>query len=295
MSRTIVSIFAAVCAAASAAAAQDRAELVQAVIESAPDEAWRTLDPENTLYMDLEAGRLIIELAPELAPRQVARLKTYAREHFYDGLTFHRVIDGVIAQGGDPLGNGTGGSDKPNLPAEFMLYAPPENKILSLGRDQQADQIGFIRSLPAASELEMTRVLRANKLLPTWGLHCPGVMSMARADDPNSANSQFFLVLGDARRSLDLRYSVWGKIVHGFEHTASIARGSPPENPTVIQSVRLASELPPAQRDVVQVMRTDSDAFRQILDITEAVVDGRVIDICDIDIPSRIVAAEGGA
>lgn len=277
------------------AIAQDRAELVQAVIDNAPDDAWRSLDPDNTLYLDIEAGRMIIELMPEFAPRHVARMRAYAREYFYDGIIFHRVIDGVIAQGGDPLGNGTGGSDKPNLQSEFMLAATPEHKILSLGRDQRTDQVGFFRSLPAASELEMTRVLRADKLLPTWGLHCPGVMSMARTDDPNSANSQFFLLLGDARGSLDLRYSVWGKIVHGFEHAATIARGSPPATPTVIQSVRLASELPSSEREDIQVMRIDSVAFQRILEINDAVVDGRVIDICAVDIPSRIVGDESGA
>ena len=97
------------------------------------EEIKTKLDPENTLYLDLKQGRVVIELFPEIAPKHVAHIKELIREGFYDGLTFHRVIPGFMAQGGDPLGNGTGGSDKPDLPAEFSDI-PHERGILSMAR-----------------------------------------------------------------------------------------------------------------------------------------------------------------
>jgi peptidylprolyl isomerase len=142
-------------------------------------------DLENTLYLDLKDGRVTIELRPDLAPNHVARIKELTREGFYDGVVFHRVIDGFMAQTGDPTGTGRGGSDKPDLAAEFS---------------------------------------DAN--------HGRGVVSMARAQNPDSANSQFFIVFSDAS-FLDGQYTVWGKVVDGMEHVDAIKRGSQAANGAV--------------------------------------------------------------
>ncbi len=150
--------------------------------------------PENTLNMDLANGRVVIELRPDLAPGHVARIKELAREGFYDGTPFHRVIDGFMAQGGDPTGTGTGGSKKPNLKAEFS--AEP---------------------------------------------HVRGVCSMARANDPNSANSQFFICFGDAG-FLDRKYTVWGKVVSGMELIDKLKRGEPVRDPDRIVTMRVAAD-----------------------------------------------------
>ncbi|MBL8907888.1 MAG: peptidylprolyl isomerase [Rhizobiales bacterium] len=152
-------------------------------------------DLENTLYVDLPKGRVTIELRPDLAPGHVARIKELAREGFYDGTPFHRVIDGFMAQGGDPTGTGTGGSKKPNLKAEFS--AEP---------------------------------------------HLRGVCSMARANDPNSANSQFFICFGDAR-FLDRKYSVWGKVTSGMELVDALKRGEPVSDPDRIVTMRVAADV----------------------------------------------------
>jgi cyclophilin family peptidyl-prolyl cis-trans isomerase len=152
-------------------------------------------DLENTLYIDLPKGRVTIELRPDLAPGHVARIKELAREGFYDGTPFHRVIDGFMAQGGDPTGTGTGGSKKPNLKAEFS--AEP---------------------------------------------HLRGVCSMARANDPNSANSQFFICFGDAR-FLDRKYSVWGKVTSGMELVDALKRGEPVSDPDRIVTMRVAADV----------------------------------------------------
>ena len=134
------------------------------------------MDKENTLYLDLKDGRVVIELLPEKAPKHVARIKELVRQGFYDGIVFHRVIDGFMAQTGDPLGNGTGGSGQ-KLMAEF--------------NDEP---------------------------------HVRGTVSMARAQNPNSADSQFFICFADAR-FLDRQYTVWGKVVSGMEFVDKIKKG----------------------------------------------------------------------
>ena len=136
-------------------------------------------DLENTLYMELKDGRVVIELLPDLAPRHVERVKTLARQGFYDGTVFHRVIEGFMAQGGDPTGTGTGGSDLGNLPAEFTR------------------QRGFVR----------------------------GTVGAARTGDPNSANSQFYIMFAPAPH-LDGQYTIWGQVTEGMEFIDNIKRGA---------------------------------------------------------------------
>jgi len=152
-------------------------------------------DPENTLILTLDTGTVTIALRPDLAPGHVARIKELAREGFYDGVVFHRVIPGFMAQGGDPSGTGSGGSKKPNLMAEFN--AEP---------------------------------------------HVRGVCSMARTNNPNSANSQFFIVFDDAQ-FLDRQYTVWGQVVEGMDAVDALPKGEPPRNPGKIISAKVAADL----------------------------------------------------
>ena len=157
------------------------------------------LEPENTLHLDLSTGgRVSIQLRPDAAPNHVERIKTLTRQGFYNGLIFHRVIEGFMAQGGDPKGDGTGGSQLPDLAAEF-------------------------NPLP----------------------HVRGVLSAARADEPNSANSQFFIMLAP-RLSLDRKYTAFGRVVSGMDFVDRIERGEPPENPTRIVRASIGSDnVPP--------------------------------------------------
>ncbi|HWE98788.1 MAG TPA: peptidylprolyl isomerase [Caulobacteraceae bacterium] len=145
---------------------------------------------EQTLTMTLEGGPVVIRLRPDLAPDHVARIVELADEGFYDNVVFHRVIDGFMAQGGDPTGTGSGGSPKPNLKAEFS--AEP---------------------------------------------HVRGVCSMARTSNPNTANSQFFICLADAR-FLDNQYTVWGEVIDGMDHVDALPKGEPPRQPGRIVSMR---------------------------------------------------------
>jgi peptidylprolyl isomerase len=152
-------------------------------------------DPENTLVMETTQGKVVIALRPDLAPGHVERIKKLTREGFYDGIVFHRVIDGFMAQTGCPRGTGTGGSDYPNLAAEFN--AEP---------------------------------------------HVRGICSMARSSNPNSANSQFFIVFDDAS-FLDRQYTVWGQVTEGMENVDKIKRGEPVQNPDKIKSLKVAADV----------------------------------------------------
>jgi peptidylprolyl isomerase len=152
--------------------------LAAAVILPTGAYAQAGLDPENTLYMDLTYGRAVIQMFPDLAPKHVERVKILARKGFYDNTPFHRVIEGFMAQGGDPTGTGLHGSDLPDLPAEFTLKRH------------------FLR----------------------------GTVGAARASDPNSANSQFFIMFAPGA-SLDGQYTIWGQVVKGMEFVDRIKRG----------------------------------------------------------------------
>jgi peptidylprolyl isomerase len=151
-------------------------------------------DLENTLYLDLASGRVVIQLRPDLAPKHVARIKELTREGFYNGIVFHRVIPGFMAQTGDPTGTGSGGSDKPDLPAEFSKQA-------------------FER----------------------------GTIGMARTSDPNSANSQFFIMFAPAPH-LNGQYTVWGQVVDGMQYVDKIAKGEPPAHPDKIIKMQVAAD-----------------------------------------------------
>ena len=150
-------------------------------------------DPDNTLLMETSKGAVVIELRPDLAPGHVSRIKELARQGFYDGLKFHRVIDGFMAQTGDPNGNGTGGSGQ-KLKAEFSQEK-----------------------------------------------HTRGTVSMARAQSPDSGDSQFFICLADAPH-LNRQYTVWGRVIDGMDAIDAIQKGEPPKNPDTIVSVKVAAD-----------------------------------------------------
>ncbi len=249
---------------------------------------WRSLDPENTLLMDLPAGEVIIELRSDFAPGHVTRIKELTREGFYNGLNFHRVIEGFVAQGGDPRGDGTGGSTKPDLPPEFLLKAETVDNFAVIGRDRQSPRVGFVDGLPAAADPETLRSFLVNREVKLWGAHCPRVMSMARSARPDSANSQFFLMIGDARTSLDQRYTIWGWIVDGYDATRRIDRGEPPKRPTPIVRMRIAADIDAKEYDTVEVLDTSGETFNEYLEAAGLVKDEFVRDLCNIKTPVRV-------
>jgi peptidylprolyl isomerase len=284
------SLFALTIAAPSISHADDDAPALTPyqLVERAPDTAWRPVLLENLLVLELPSGPVYIEMRPDFAPKHVEQIKTLARRGFYDGLIFHRVIEGFMAQGGDPKGDGTGGSDLPNIPAEFVHTTDAFPTIDVIGRDRIAARIGFVDGMPVAADPESLSTFLVNDDVALWPTHCPGVMSMARAGDPNSANSQFFLMIGDSRLNLDKTYTAWGWIVDGFENARRIARGEPPVRPTPIVRMRLGEDIPAADRPKIEVLETGSETFQQYLETAGYVKDGFVRDLCNIKAPRRV-------
>ncbi|MGE0044249.1 MAG: peptidylprolyl isomerase [Hyphomonadaceae bacterium] len=257
-----------------------------ALAQRAPDPArWRQLDPENTLYIDTNRGRIIVEMFPEVAPRHVERVKTLTRRNFYDNQTFHRVIDGFMAQTGDPLGTGEGGSDMPDLPEEFLFRRGADMPFVEAAV-QGGARFGFFKTLPIETQPDSQMAVTRDGRASAWGLHCPGIASMARAEDVNSANSQFFL-MRDAYPSLNKRYTIWGRVVYGLDVVRALTVGEPPANPDRMQTVRIAADLPETERAPLYVMRTDSRDFRELIQETRE-RRGADFHVCDVDIPTRV-------
>ncbi len=261
------------------------------VVRNAEDDAWRSLDPQNTVVMELPNGEVIIELRPDLAPVTATRIRELVSEKFYDGLKFHRVIQGFVAQGGDPKGDGTGGSTKPDIVGEFTKNVDLVEDFTEIGRDRVAARVGYVNGMPVAAQPNSLGSFLANGEVKLWGIHCPGTLSMARATNPNSGNSQFFFVIGDARQGLDTRYTAWGWAVHGFRHSKRISRGEPPERPTPILRMRLASQIPEEERQDIKVFDTNRPEFLEYLKALGKVKDGLVGDMCDIKVPTKIDGA----
>ena len=167
-------------------------------------------DTENIWYLDLSTGgRVVIRLYPNVAPKMVERVKLLTRQHFYDGLRFHRVIDGFMAQTGDPKGDGTGGSSLPDVPAEFN-WMPHVRGAVAAAREGSA----------------------------------PDADAETKKKAEDSANSQFFIVF-QPRLSLDKKYTVFGRVISGMEYVDAVARGEPPSNPSTIAHAYIAADNPP--------------------------------------------------
>lgn len=246
---------------------------------------WRQLDPEDTLYIDTVHGRIVIELYPEVAPRHVDRIKTLARAGFYDGITFHRVVADFMAQTGDPLGTGEGASNLPDLQEEFMFRRGPGMPFVQAAEQNRA-RLGFYKTLPIESQPDAQMAVTADGRVSANAIHCQGVVSMARADNPNSANSQFFIMRAP-NTALDKRYTIFGRVVWGMDAVMRLAPGNPPPNPDRMLAVRMAADLPESERAPIFVLRTDGPQFRDLIDETRR--DRRAdFSVCDVQIPARV-------
>src|SRR5690349_3198156 len=159
---------------------------------------WRALDPENTLVIDTTKGRVVVELRPEFAPKGVERIKLLAREGVYDGLLFHRVIDGFVAQTGNPNNKDGGVSGHPDLPPEFSFRLPPAAATVVVARSDA--QEGFVGATPFQAVGPGEQARATDGKLRGWGAYCPGVMGMGRQADPGTANSEIFFMRAPARR-----------------------------------------------------------------------------------------------
>lgn len=276
----------------------------QILAESKPWE-WRRPNPENLLVMRLPAGRVVIELDPQYAPLHVANIRTLVREHYFDGLAIVRVQDDFVAQwdgpeadaGGDPHEVRSLGKAKRTLPPEFTR---PITRSLPWVRlpdgDLYAPEVGFTQDFPAARDPARNE---------TWLVHCYGTVGVARDDAPDSGNgSALYVVIGQPPRQLDRNLTVVGRVIEGMSKLSSLPRGhgpmgfyAHPKHRTPILDIRVAADLPPAERPHLEILRTHSPTFQRLLEAARTRRDAFFITppgkvgICAMPVPVRQVSA----
>ncbi len=243
---------------------------------------WRPLDPENTLLIDTTKGRVVIELRPELAPQGVARVKRLARDGLYHGLQFHRVIDGFVAQTGNPNNRDGGVSALPDLPPEFTARLEPGLAAIVNERSDSRD--GFAGAVPIQTVSADEAARSTDRRLRAWGAYCPGVVGLGRQADPGSANSEFFIMRGAARR-LDHEYTVIGRVVSGQPAVMALAVGEPPKVPDLMLKVQIAADLAIEARPRIEIADPAGAPFRDA--VSRARARGAGFSICDVEIPVR--------
>ena len=255
---------------------------------------WREPDLENTLYIKTKYGTFVVEMMPEFAPKHVAQIKTLARQGFYDNVTFHRVIKNFMNQTGDPRGDGTGSSTLPDIPGEFTFKRSASSMPVTLVNREMSVKgevgTGFYKAMPLATKSDAASFMMKDGKVEAWGLHCKSVTSMARGEPVNSANSQFFLMRHEYK-SLDTKYTIWGTTIWGREGLTKIKIGTAGETPNFVPdeliSMRVAADVPVGERIPVQILRTDSDAFKTYVDSLKSST-GKARNACDIEVPTRL-------
>jgi len=263
----------------------------QILAASAPSD-WRPLDPQQTLYLELPSGRVIIELAPEFAPRTVANVEALAREGFYDGLTVFRAQDNYMVQWGDAEGRKPVGTAQRAVAAEFErpLRGLPITKLQDA--DTYAAETGFVEGFPVAADPVTGRA---------WLVHCYGMVGAGRDNDVDSGGgTELYAVIGQAPRHLDRNVTLLGRVDAGMELLSVLPRGSGPlgrydrpEQRVPISSLRLAADLPASQRTDLEVLRTDTPTFLAYVEARRSrpeewfKVPAGHIDVCNIPVPVR--------
>lgn len=266
------------------------------IVAEAPDEHWRALDPENTLYIDMDGGRVVVELTADLAPGHVNQMKALVRAGFYDGLDFYRVVDGFVAQGGDVnAGDPEKAKTLPEtaektLAAEFDEASKPGMRFTAVpGPDGYAMRTGFLNGFPAGYDPEGQRI---------WLTHCYGAFAFGREDGRDTASTEFYITLG-VQRYLDRNLTVFGAVREGLPLLQALPRGD--EGPGMISdpkkrakfTIRVAADVPEDERSALEVMDTNSRSFKALIEARrnrpEAFFHFRPdhADVCAIRVPVR--------
>jgi peptidylprolyl isomerase len=258
---------------------------------------WRALDPENTLYIDLERGRVVVALSTQLAQAHVAQVKALAREGFYDGLSFYRVIDGFVAQGGDVFETREIRTAAQSMKAEFEEPMRDNVRFYPMkDEDGYAARAGFIDSLPAGMSADGESV---------WHLHCTGAFAFGRNNERDSASTEFYITL-QPQRYLDRNLSVFGRVVQGMEHLQALRRVAPPQSENddageTILSIKVAADLPAEEQTPLEILDSSSETFAAYLESRRNRPEEffyyrpNYIDICQLPIPVRETSAESAS
>lgn len=273
----------------------------QEILAASPATDWRALDPENTLLMELASGQVLIELAPRFAPAHVANIRALARGGYWNGLAVVRVQDNFVTQWGDPDGDDAAkarplpAGAAPKLPAEFAVPIDEIGKSAGFAKlpdiDGWAPRTGFAEGFPVAADPKTGKA---------WLTHCYGMVGAGRGDAVDSSTgAELYVVIGQAPRGLDLNITVVGRVLKGMELLSALPRGTAamgfydkPEQRTAIQRVRLLAELPPDERPALQVLKTESATWTQLLDARRYrggwfVHSPGYIDVCSASVPTR--------
>ena len=277
----------------------------QDILDASKPSDWRTPDPVNTLYMDLDAGRVVIELAPAFAPEHVGNIRALAQHDFWDGTSIYRSQDNFVVQFGANVEDEAawqqqldqmGGGVRRHLPAEFERSATGLPFHALPDRDGWAPQVGFADGFPAARDGADGRA---------WMAHCYGALGAGRDLEPDSSiGAELYVVTGQSPRQLDRNITVVGRVVRGMELLSALPRGPAPmgfyEDPaqrTPIQRVAIAADLPEAQRERIEILRTDTPTFDAYVESRRNRRDAFYkrpaghVDLCNIAIPVRAPGA----
>lgn len=280
-------------ASAAVANAAPPARTMQDVLAASKPSDWRPIDPADTLYLELPAGRIVIELALRFAPRHVENIRTLARGRYFDGLAINRVQDNFVVQWGDPEGKKPLGAGKKTLAAEFTRSAAGLPFTVLPDPDTYAAQTGFVAGFPAA---------RDSAEGSAWLVHCYAMVGAGReADADSGGGTELYVVTGHAPRQLDRNVTLVGRVVQGMELLAALPRGTgamgfyeKPEQRQPIKQIRVAADLPADQRVALEALRTDTQTFQDLIESRRnrrdewyKVPAGR-IDICNAPLPVRV-------
>jgi len=268
--RRIAGVFAA-CAAFGAAVTAEAGEgnrppTMSEVLAAAKATDWRPLDPENTLYVQLATGRVVIELAPMFAPLHVANIRKLARQGYYDGLPIIRSQDNYVVQWGDPDGKRSLGEARPTLPPEFTVPWTPAMPFTRLPDvDGYAPEVGFSDGFPAARDPRGGQA---------WLAHCYAMVGVGRGNEVDSGSgAELYVVNGHAPRHLDRNIALVGRVVQGMDLLSTLPRGTgplgfyeKPEQYVPIRSLRVAADVPAGERARLEVIRTDTPTFAALVE-----------------------------
>lgn len=248
-------------------------------------DVWRTVDPANLLVIDTVHGRILVEMEPRMAPNHVERVRTLADQGFYDGVPFHRVIPGFMAQTGDPTGTGAGGSDLPDVKAEFAFRRGAEDGFVAVP-NAGAGLVGLMGSMPVSSQPDAQMMFTVDKKTPAHGLFCPATVGMARSGPIDSANSQFYLMTGRNDR-LNGAYTPFGRVLQGMDAVRAIKAGEDAQDgavqgePDRMTRVRTAEAMPAGDRPTVRVMDPASPTYQASIETTRTARGGS-FNVCDL-------------
>lgn len=304
---TLLAVSLAACAHAPAqtAAAAAKPLTTQEVIDASSPADWRQLDPDDTIYLQLPTGMVVIELAPAFAPEHTANIRALVKGRYFDGLSINRSQDNFVVQWGDPAGDELAlrrplGEAKANLPAEFSRAAGGLDFRALPDPDGWAPQVGFVDGFAAA---------RDPKAGKAWLAHCYGAVGAGRAMAPDSSNgSELYVVTGQSPRQLDLNITTVGRVVVGMERLSVLPRGTGPlgfytdaSQRVPILAVRLASEMPQDQRAKIEVMRTDTATWDAYVESRRNRTDewyvhpAGHVDVCNLSVPVRPIPKPAAA